>query len=62
MAEPIESVSLRQLRALVAIGETASFTAAGERLGLSQPSVSHLIRRWKPKSANPWSCAAAKSP
>ena len=53
MAEPIESVSLRQLRALVAIGETASFTAAGERLGLSQPSVSHLIRRLEAEVGQP---------
>lgn len=38
-------VSLRQLRALIAVGQTASFTVAAEQLGLSQPSVSHLIRR-----------------
>lgn len=42
--EPI-GVSLRQLRALIAVGQTASFTVAAEQLGLSQPSVSHLIRR-----------------
>lgn len=42
--EPI-GVSLRQLRALIAVGQTASFTVAAEQLGLSQPSVSHLVRR-----------------
>lgn len=41
----VEEVSLRQLRALVAVGTTASFTGAAEMLGMSQPSVSHLIRR-----------------
>ncbi|AOB26546.1 LysR family transcriptional regulator [Bordetella bronchiseptica] len=45
MMDTIESVSLRQLRALVSIGDTASFTGAAEQLGMSQPSVSHLIRR-----------------
>ncbi|KDB60711.1 transcriptional regulator, LysR domain protein, partial [Bordetella bronchiseptica A1-7] len=41
MMDAIESVSLRQLRALVSIGDTASFTGAAEQLGMSQPSVSH---------------------
>lgn len=45
MMDAIETVSLRQLRALVSIGDTASFTGAAEQLGMSQPSVSHLIRR-----------------
>ncbi|MBE0615381.1 MAG: LysR family transcriptional regulator [Burkholderiales bacterium] len=40
-----ESVSLQQLRALVAIADTGSFTIAAEQLDLSQPSISHLIRR-----------------
>jgi DNA-binding transcriptional LysR family regulator len=43
--EALAGVSLRQLRALVAVGQTASFTVAAEQLGLSQPSVSHLVRR-----------------
>lgn len=49
----MESVSLRQLRALVAIGETASFTAAAEQLGLSQPSISHLVRRLEHEVGQP---------
>ena len=43
--EALSGVSLRQLLALVSVGQTASFTVAAEKLGLSQPSVSHLIRR-----------------
>jgi DNA-binding transcriptional LysR family regulator len=38
-------VDLRQLRALIAVAETRSFTAAAGRLHLSQQSVSALIRR-----------------
>jgi DNA-binding transcriptional LysR family regulator len=45
MDELIEAVSLRQLRALVSVADSASFTGAAEQLGMSQPSVSHLIRR-----------------
>jgi DNA-binding transcriptional LysR family regulator len=45
MDHPKESVSLQQLRTLVAIADTSSFTIAAERLGLSQPSISHLVRR-----------------
>ena len=45
MEESVEAVSLRQLRALVSVSDAASFTGAAEQLGMSQPSVSHLIRR-----------------
>jgi DNA-binding transcriptional LysR family regulator len=45
MEEFVEAVSLRQLRALVSVADSASFTGAAEQLGMSQPSVSHLIRR-----------------
>lgn len=45
MDDLIEAVSLRQLRALVSVADSASFTGAAEQLGMSQPSVSHLIRR-----------------
>lgn len=50
--EPI-GVSLRQLRALIAVGQTASFTVAAEQLGLSQPSVSHLVRRLENELGQP---------
>lgn len=39
------NLTLRQLEILVAIGDTLSLTAAGERLGVSQPSVSETLRR-----------------
>ncbi|MDB5799045.1 MAG: lysR family transcriptional regulator [Paucimonas sp.] len=45
MSELRENVSLQQLRTLVAVDECGSFTLAAERLGLSQPAVSHLVRR-----------------
>lgn len=38
------NVTLRQLRAFIAVGEAQNFTRAGERLELSQSSVSTLIR------------------
>jgi len=40
-----DELSLQQLRALAAIAATGSFTLAGERLGLSQPAVSQLLKR-----------------
>ena len=46
MAKPgSEVVSLQQLRALAAIAETGSFTLAAEALQLTQPAISHLVRR-----------------
>ena len=42
---PPVNLTLRQLEILVAIGDTLSLTAAGERLGISQPSVSETLRR-----------------
>ena len=38
------NVTLRQLRAFIAVAEAQHFTRAGERLGLSQSSVSTLVR------------------
>ena len=50
MASPFRPASpmnltLRQLEILVAIGDTLSLTAAAEKLGVSQPSVSETLRR-----------------
>ncbi|MCA3863321.1 MAG: LysR family transcriptional regulator, partial [Burkholderia sp.] len=36
---------LNLLRVFLAISELRSLTAAGERLGLTQPAVSHALRR-----------------
>jgi DNA-binding transcriptional LysR family regulator len=40
-----EGPTLHQLRCFVAVAETGQFTAAGERLGLAQPSLSAQIAR-----------------
>ncbi len=42
---PPMNLTLRQLEILVAIGDTLSLTAAAEKLGVSQPSVSETLRR-----------------
>ena len=39
-----ELPDLRQVRSLVAVAETESFTKAAERLGVTQSAVSHSIR------------------
>src|SRR5690348_15305386 len=39
------NISLRQIRAFLAVAELGSFTEAGERLGLSQPALSLLVRQ-----------------
>jgi DNA-binding transcriptional LysR family regulator len=41
----VVDVELRQLRAVVAVAESGSFTVAGRRLHLSQQAVSALVRR-----------------
>ncbi|MDH3293392.1 MAG: LysR family transcriptional regulator, partial [Acidimicrobiia bacterium] len=38
-------LSDRWLRTFVAVAESGSFTAAGRRLGVGQPAVSHAISR-----------------
>ena len=40
-----DEVSLQQFRALAAIAQTGSFTLAADALQLTQPAVSHLIKR-----------------
>jgi len=39
------NLSLTQIKALVALADTGSFTAASERLGVTQPAISHAIRQ-----------------
>ncbi|WP_198970767.1 LysR family transcriptional regulator [Xylophilus sp. ASV27] len=50
---PTEDVSLQQLRALAAVAETGSFTLAAEALQLTQPAISHLIKRMEEELAQP---------
>lgn len=41
----MKAIELRHLRCLVAIADEGSFGKAAERLGMSQPAVSQLLRR-----------------
>ncbi|WP_431107707.1 LysR family transcriptional regulator [Variovorax paradoxus] len=48
-----DEVSLQQLRALAAVAETGSFTLAAESLQLTQPAISHLIKRMEEELGQP---------
>ena len=48
-----EDISLQQLRALAAVAETGSFTLAAEALQLTQPAISHLIKRMEHELGQP---------
>jgi DNA-binding transcriptional LysR family regulator len=48
-----EEISLQQLRALTAVAETGSFTLAAEALQLTQPAISHLVKRLEEELAQP---------
>jgi len=48
-----DEISLQQLRALAAIAETGSFTLAAESLGLTQPAISHLLKRMEQELGQP---------
>lgn len=41
----MNNITARQLEALIAVADLGSFTEAAERLHLSQPSLSHLVRQ-----------------
>ncbi|MFT4151325.1 MAG: LysR family transcriptional regulator [Paracoccaceae bacterium] len=49
----LDAVTLRQLRALVAVAETGSITGAAERMGLSPPAVHAQIRNLETALAVP---------
>jgi DNA-binding transcriptional LysR family regulator len=48
-----EAIDLNLLRVFIAVWETHSLTLAGERLGLSQPAVSHALRRLRDSFDDP---------
>ncbi len=52
-AAPGEEVSLQQFRALAAIAQTGSFTLAADALQLTQPAVSHLVKRMEQQLGQP---------
>ncbi|WP_242671260.1 helix-turn-helix domain-containing protein [Hylemonella gracilis] len=58
---PNDEVSLQQFRALVAIAQTGSFTLAADALGLTQPAVSHLVKRMEREWGSLWWCGAGVS-
>ncbi|MDQ0023371.1 DNA-binding transcriptional LysR family regulator [Variovorax paradoxus] len=48
-----EEISLQQLRALAAVAESGSFTLAAETLQLTQPAISHLVKRMEEELGQP---------
>ena len=48
-----DEISLQQLRALAAVSETGSFTLAAESLQLTQPAISHLVKRMEDELGQP---------
>jgi len=48
-----EAISLQQLRALSAVAESGSFTLAAESLQLTQPAISHLVKRMEEELGQP---------
>lgn len=52
-SSPADQISLQQLRALAAVAETGSFTLAAESLQLTQPAISHLIKRMEDEIGQP---------
>lgn len=48
-----EAISLQQLRALAAVAESGSFTLAAESMQLTQPAISHLIKRMEDELGQP---------
>ncbi|HEY2257924.1 MAG TPA: LysR family transcriptional regulator [Variovorax sp.] len=51
--EAPEEISLQQLRALAAVAETGSFTLAAEAMQLTQPAISHLVKRMEHELGQP---------
>ena len=47
------NLTTTQIKALVAVAETGSFTLASERMGVTQPAVSHAIRQLEEQLRQP---------
>ena len=53
MIRPNEHLDLNLLRVFFAIWDLRSLTAAGDRLGLTQPAISHALRRLRERFGDP---------
>ncbi len=53
-------MSVKQLRAFLAVAHTLNFAHASERLNLSQPALSLTIKGWRRRAARCCSAAPAK--
>jgi DNA-binding transcriptional LysR family regulator len=53
MSQTNDHLDLNLLRVFLAIWDLRSLTAAGERLGLTQPAVSHALRRLRDRFGDP---------
>lgn len=52
-ARPLGGFDLNLVKVFLAIWETRSLTLAGERLGLTQPAVSHALKRMREQFSDP---------
>jgi DNA-binding transcriptional LysR family regulator len=59
MIRPNEHLDLNLLRVFFAIWDLRSLTAAGDRLGLTQPAISHALRRLRERFGDPLFIRAA---
>ncbi len=53
MSQANNPLDLNLLRVFFAIWDLRSLTAAGERLGLTQPAISHALRRLRERFGDP---------
>jgi DNA-binding transcriptional LysR family regulator len=53
MSRSNDVLDLNLLRVFVAIWDLRSLTAAGDRLGLTQPAISHALRRLRDRFGDP---------
>ncbi len=59
MSRPNDHIDLNLLRVFFAIWDLRSLTAAGDRLGLTQPAISHALRRLRDRFGDPLFIRAA---
>jgi DNA-binding transcriptional LysR family regulator len=57
-----DHLDLNLLRVFFAIWDLRSLTSAGERLGLTQPAISHALRRLRDRFGDPLFVRVANRP